>query len=312
MEPTQIEITGTNPGSFPVLETWEWPVAAYLFLGGLVAGLLIFGATMRLRKVKGFERAIRVADLAAIPLLALGLIFLWIDLSNRWNAWRFFTTFRPRSAMSWGSWILALSMVALGFRLALHIDAWERWVPSWLRKPAHRIAALAEGRLRLLDGITIVLGIALGLYTGVLLSSISARPLWDSVFLAPLFLVSGMASGGAFLCLFLKEDAHRRLAPVSMSLCGVEVALIGAYLVTLAAGSAPAQRAADLLLGGDFTAAFWLVVVVVGLALPLMIEVGEIRRWLSARIARVAPVLKLTGAAGLRFVILFAGLETVL
>ena len=37
-------------------------------------------------------------------------------------------------------------------------------------------------------------GIALGIYTGILLSAMVARPLWNSAILGPLFLFSGLSA----------------------------------------------------------------------------------------------------------------------
>ena len=60
---TEITITGANHGVLPTLETWEWPVPAYLFLGGLVAGMMIFGAVLRLRYGPAtYRRAVALLD----------------------------------------------------------------------------------------------------------------------------------------------------------------------------------------------------------------------------------------------------------
>ena len=50
--------------------------------------------------------------------------------------------------------------------------------------------------------LNLVLGIALGTYTGILLSTLSARPVWNSALLGPLFLISGFSTGAALMMLF--------------------------------------------------------------------------------------------------------------
>lgn len=314
---SEVELTGTNPITYPELATWEWPVPAYLFIGGLVAGLMILTGVFRLRKMDRFATAVRIADLWALPLLGIGLLLLWLDLSNKLNAWRFFTTFQVTSPMSWGSWILLLTGIVLALRLAAGMAALpDRPVPGWARRPwgwARSLGDRVTPRLPVVDAVGIALGIGLGLYTGVLLSTITARPLWDSVWLAPLFLVSGMAAGGAFLCLFLEHDAHLRLAPLSMALCGVELGLIGLYLWSLLSGAAPQQAAGELIVGGAYTWWFWIPIVGLGLLVPLGIEIAEQRgRRLSQAVGMAAPILKLGGSATLRFVIVLVGLQTVL
>ena len=56
---SEVELTGTNPITYPELATWEWPVPAYLFIGGLVAGLMILTGVFRLRKMDRFATALR-------------------------------------------------------------------------------------------------------------------------------------------------------------------------------------------------------------------------------------------------------------
>lgn len=307
----EITLTGVNGVTYPQMATWHWEVAVYLFLGGLVAGLMIFAATLRLRKVKGFARAILISDIAALPLLGGGLLFLWLDLANRWNAWRFFTTLQVSSAMSWGSWILFFSMIVLALRLLLQAADWEESLPNragWnvVVSLGHKLERARAG----IDVVTILLGIGLGIYTGVLLSTIPARPLWNSALLAPLFLVSGMATGGAFLCLFISDEEHRRLVPTSMTLCIVELALIAGYVFTLG-GTAAGDRARDLLFGGSYGLTLWGGVVVLGLLIPFTIEAIErTREHLPALVSKSAPVLKLSGGVALRFVVVYAGLQS--
>lgn len=307
----EVDLTGVDPLTHPVLATWEWHIAAYLFIGGLVAGVMIIGAVIRLRRATGFERGIRVAEVVSLPLIVGGLLLLFADLGNGWNSWRFYTSFEPTSAMSWGSWILAIATLALVARLALHAG-------SVAEGPGRIRAALgAAGRWgrrldgRWLDWTLVVLGVGLGTYTGVLLSTIPARPLWDSLMLPLLFLVSGVAVGGALICLFLDRDAHLRLFPLLATLCAVEVTLIGAYFMTLRLGSAATREAAGLLFEGWFGLALWGGTVVLGLVVPVAIELAErARRTLPHLMSRAAPSLKLAGGALLRFVIVYAGLES--
>jgi len=316
---SEVDLTGVNELTYPHLTTWEWPVAAYLFIGGLVAGIMILGGALNLRRRPIFEKAVWIADVSGLPLLVLGLLLLFVDLTNKWQAWRFFTTFQATSAMSWGSWILLLSGLVLFVRALRRLPAapgfswldggkWRRRVQSlllWARRHAARISG------RAIDGATVALGLGLGFYTGVLLSSISARPLWNTAVLAPLFLVSGLASGGAFLCLFISREAHMKLVPISLGLCGAEGLLLLAYIVSLTFGTFATQNAGDALLSGGFGLSFWLLVVVLGLLVPVLVEAADWQeREVPRLLERSAPVFKLVGSATLRFVVVFAGLQT--
>ena len=57
----------------------------------------------------------------------------------------------------------------------------------------------ARAWLRALAWANIVLGVALGIYTGILLNTMVARPLWNSAILGPLFLFSGLSAGAAMV-----------------------------------------------------------------------------------------------------------------
>jgi formate-dependent nitrite reductase membrane component NrfD len=314
MEVTEMEIdlTGVDPLTFPETATWEWHIALYLFIGGLVAGVMVIGAILRLRKADGYDRGLRIVEMASLPLIAVGLLLLFLDLGNGWNSWRFYTTFQPTSAMSWGSWILLFVGIVLAIRVARHI-ADAGWRPkgrlAGVARMIERIGALA--RARWMDVVFAVLGLGLGVYTGVLLSTIPARPLWNSPVLPVLFLVSGIAVGGAFLCLFLEEEPHLRLVPVVIALCATELAAIGGLVWWLSAGSEATADAAGLLTGGGYALALWGGVVVFGLLIPVSIEVAEwMRRSVPAVLSRIAPYLKLGGGVVLRFVIVYAGLQS--
>lgn len=317
----EVDFSGVNAITYPQMATWHWQIALYIFLGGLVAGLMVFAGVIRMLKVKGFDRAITIADLFALPLIVVGLLLLLVDLANPLNFWRLFTTFQVSSPMSWGSWILLFASILLGLRMLTLLPKPGPATPT--KNPLVRIWRWGYGllygmgewtlaRKQWVDWLTIFLGIGLGFYTGVLLSSISvARPLWNNGVLAPLFLVSGLASGGAFLCLFLPEEQHLRLVPFSMLACGVELLLLLAYIISLVYGSNSAQQAGAILMGGTFGLILWGVVVFLGLIAPVTIEAFEtIRHKIPKGLDRLPPVLKLSGSVALRFVIVYAGLQS--
>jgi formate-dependent nitrite reductase membrane component NrfD len=215
-----------------------------------------------------------------------------------------YLTFQPLSPMSWGGWILILvyPVLLLGALTSIPTGLHSRW-------PA--VAALAA-RLRNpeaagpLGMVSIVAGIALGIYTGILLSSLGARPLWSSGVLGPLFLVSGLSTGAAFAHLIARDAGERSLLVRSDSLfLATELALIALFLIGLASAGAAQAQAAALLLGGPYTAAFWVLVVGLGVVLPLAIQLLQV----AGRVghAVVAPLLVMGGGLALRFVIVAAG-----
>ena len=85
----------------------------------------------------------------------------------------------------------------------------------------------------------------------------------------------------------------------------VELALLAVLLVGLRTGGQPAQHAFWQLTGGPFGSAFWALVVVAGLLVPLALSVLEQRRHLP--FIALGPALVLAGGLSLRFVLLLAG-----
>jgi formate-dependent nitrite reductase membrane component NrfD len=306
------EITTTRGNALidPVLHVWHAEIPIYLFLGGLVAGLLILPALDAWRRPDApRSRALALLPWLAPVLLSLGMLFLWLDLENRWNVLRFYFVLRPASPMSWGAWILLLIYPAgVLFALAqLPTDVAETLAARFrLLARLPQLAAWARARRGPLALFSAGSGVALGVYTGVLLGALGARPLWNSAVLGPLFLVSGLSTGAAFMLLYRLADGERRLlGRTDMVLLLAELALVGLWLIGLATGPAASREAARLVLGGPYTAAFWTMVVTVGLLVPLIAE------WLEQRHGvvpgRAAALLVLIGGFALRWIIVAAG-----
>jgi protein NrfD len=160
--------------------------------------------------------------------------------------------------------------------------------------------------LRWIGGASTASGAALGIYTGILLSALGARPLWTSAILGPLFLASGLSAGAAFGHMAARDRAESEgLAKADNAFLVLELVFVALFLIGLTSASEAQARAADLLLGGPYTAVFWALVVGLGIVTPLFIQALAV----SHRIAHtpVAPTLVLLGGLALRFVIVSAG-----
>ena len=308
MPESLIELTSTrhNPMIDPAMHVWGWEIPVYLFLGGLVAGLMVIAAWMlRSGRFRGADSLYPLLPGLGLVLLSAGMGALFLDLEHELHVWRLYTTFEPASPMSWGAWILVLVYPALTVALLLR-------PPAWL---AERLPAVARLEARWGDDPRLVrwtaaanagLGVLLGIYTGVLLSALSARPLWNSALLGPLFLLSGLSSAAALVHLLARDPEERvLLAGADCVFLGAELALLGLFVVALLSAAGVHVRAAGLLLGGPYTALFWVFVVGAGIAVPLLVQSLAVRN----RIAHnpVAPLLVLAGGLALRWVFVFAG-----
>jgi len=285
---------------------WGWEIPVYLFLGGWVAGMMAITGFFLLRGRQKEDLCVcAVLPGLSLVLLSLGMLALFLDLEHKRYVWRLYTTFEFSSPMSWGAWILLAVYPALLAALLIRPPAAVQ-----ARLPALRALAsrLAEDRaaVRTIGAVLIVLGVMLGVYTGVLLSALGARPLWNSAMLGILFLVSGLSSAAAFTHLVARhEDERVLLAQSDNVFLGVELFVLALFLVGLLNSTGVHIQAARLVLGGPFTAVFWVLVVGLGIVVPLLIQ------WLavSHRVAHtpVAPLLVLIGGLALRFVIVYAG-----
>ncbi|PTY06594.1 polysulfide reductase [Opitutaceae bacterium EW11] len=328
-----------NAGIDPAMHLWGWEIPTYLFLGGLVAGLMII-AGVRLVAMRPRERqalvCCTIGPLVGLALLSLGMLALFLDLEHKSHVWRLYLTFRPTSPMSWGSWILLLVYPALAANAIAHL-------PEAIPALAKRIPVLVTwsdfilGRSRLVLAIgfvNIVLGISLGIYTGILLSTMGARPLWSSAVLGPLFLFSGLSTAAALLhgILVLTQPAGERpgfadfllsalarlsesrpldhkvaptLAAADNSFLTIELALLGLLLVGHLTSTQVHRQAAALLLTGPYAAVFWVFVVGLGILVPLTLQTLELGHRIRHTLA--PALLVLGGGFALRVILVAAG-----
>src|SRR5512138_412452 len=216
----------------PVLHVWGWEIPAYLFLGGMAAGVMIVTSALWMKREERSPAA-RWLAFAAPVLVSAGMGALFLDLAFKLHVWRFYLAFRWTSPMSWGAWILVLVYpVSLVAALAGLDDAQaerafafcERLRLGGLARAARRFGLERAPRLR---WASVLVGVALGVYTGILLSTLGARALWSSALLGPLFLVSGVSTGAALLLLFgVSEEERHLLARWDRIAIGLEVAVL--------------------------------------------------------------------------------------
>lgn len=304
-----------NAGIDPHLHVWGWEIPAYLFVGGVVAGLMVLLAALEMRrKDRTPSAAVQWMPLVAVVLLSLGMLFLFLDLANKEHVYRFYFTFQPTSAMSWGSWILLLVYPALLLMFLSGLDPERRDKLVALRPvQALRLGGLVRWAMGFGDRhrkrilwVTLGAGVALGAYTGLLLGTMVARPQWNSAIMAPLFLTSGISTGAAVMLLTrLGKDEIHTLVRWDIAAIAVELALIVVLLLGLSSGNASSQAAAANLLGGPYTATFWSIVVMAGLIVPLTLNVLEVRR--RTAMTLFSPALILIGGLALRAILVTAG-----
>jgi len=303
----EILISGRmNPHIDPTLGIWGWEIPLYLFLGGLAAGILFFASLYTLLgREKELPTAVRKATFLVPIILVVGLGALFLDLKNKLYFWQLYTTIRIESPMSWGAWIL---MLITPLSMAWCLSYWRDLVPNWTWQVKYLewIETFVEKYRKAFAWTMIISSVILGIYTGILLSAFNARPLWNTSILGPLFLVSGLSTGAATIMWLSKEKLERTLfSKIDLLLIGIEVFFIIHLFMGFMASNAAQIEAAQLFLGGAYTLPFWGGVVFLGLVVPAVLEVMELR---GKHIPVAVPALLiLVGGLVFRFIMVDAG-----
>ncbi|GMQ89777.1 MAG: polysulfide reductase NrfD [Gammaproteobacteria bacterium] len=303
---------------------WGLPVIGYLFLAGLGAGVLTVSASVFLRGHGGgfgnghFAIARYGALIAPIPVIT-GTSLLVFELGSfhvgNWFKWLNLYKTITLSPMSIGTWLLTffivLSLVYAYTFLRLDASTDDKFQP--LRK------ALAW--------LLVPLGIAVAVYTGVLLGAMPSRPFWNSPILPMLFLLSALSTGVAALLLTRAllhkgkrdpdiEQSSYLLTTTDMLLIGFELVVVFLFIMFAYLTVGDVQTAVAVILpGGSLAALFWFWFVLVGLLVPVLVELYYvIPRLLYQRqiglpygVEIVVPIVVLIGGFILRYVVVIAG-----
>jgi formate-dependent nitrite reductase membrane component NrfD len=281
-----------------------------------------------------YESITRIgAYIAPFPVI-IGILCLVFDLERPHLFWKLFLTFQPNSVMSLGSWLLLFFSVFSIMHFYLWLPArydYLRIVPRIESNPfLSRFRGNNLTKIRgLVAGFGIPVSIGVAIYTGVLLGALTARPFWNNPMLPMLFLISAMMTGSASICFvgcFIKgfrgmtreNIATNKFMIHSIDFTLMIFSIIGVFLFILGLYVSPRSsvEAVHLIMGGEFTLLFWILVVGVGILLPLALEVYELiphyiehvdlrdhNPWISG----VITTSILIGGFTMRYIVIYAG-----
>lgn len=323
----EIIISGRNlPYIDPVLNIWHWQIPLYLFVGGLAAALIFFSAYFYIRgRGDELKTSVQIAPILAPIVIVIGLIALLLDLRHPAYFWQLYTTIRLDSPMSWGAWTLGVIMpLSVIWPLTYMKEIKEYFSESgkrtkgliqWIENTINSIKPLrvtiewfTKYRYQL-AWVNAILAIILGVYTGILLSAFNARPLWNTSILGPLFLVSGLSTGAAVIMWMSRTTKEKLIfSRIDLLLIAIELFFIVHLFMGFLASGAVQIEAAQLFLGGDYTAIFWAGVVMVGLVIPAILETMELYGYHIP--ISIPALLILIGGLLFRFIMVEAGQVT--
>lgn len=321
-------------------------VVCYLFLGGAGAGACFVLAILGLltpRECFADERfaGARVGGMCASPantcrgisvpqahrtlffpayvcaagVLVMGVVFLAVDLGR---VDRLLLLVLSPSAT-----YLVVGAYALVFCILLAIALAAAW-GGFARR-------LRPNMLVVLEWAMLVCSSAVMVYTGLLLQSLRSVPLWNTVWLPVLFVLSSVSCGFAFvLALAYVSGSARDFASLFGHLVAADAVVVLAEILTMglliasawhaaAAGqeqtgtSIAAAQSLDCLLRGSVAPVFWGLFAGLGLVVPLAMEM-IVRRWhrFSANAAVALAACILVGGFVLRWCLVEVGMRPML
>jgi formate-dependent nitrite reductase membrane component NrfD len=180
---------------------WIWSVPAYFYVGGAASGAALLGAAAQLVDRQGLDGLVRRCRTIAFLGTVASTGLLIHDLGRPIRFLNMLRVFRPSSAMSVGSWVLAVNSTAAGAAATLPRLGLRRLADA---------AGLGSG----------LMAPALGTYTAVLISD-TAVPVWQATRTRTpaLFAASGLVAATSALDLFEQDEREalivRRLGIVA-------------------------------------------------------------------------------------------------
>ena len=286
---------------------WGWPIAFYLFLAGLSAGASIVAVLISNKFGKDnyyFKAAALIAPVAII----LGLALLVIDLGKPLSFYWILLLYNFDSVMSIG---VALLLIYTPLSVIYAVGAFKNEIAMLKISLFDALANLASKLSGLLGVLLFILGVGVGAYTGFLLSAAHKIALWNTPVLPLLFLVSGLSCAGAFTLLLgvLKDEKREQNQTAHFLLKFDFLAIIVAlFMVVKGASASGAQSVANALSANSLGLMFYIGVIGLGMAVPIILDLSVLKvHDFKREFAVLNAILVICGVFLLRYYIVYAG-----
>lgn len=280
---------------------WRWLIAAYLFLAGLGGGAYVTGVVAA---AAGEEWSVisKIGICLGLPCVALGCLFLLADLGSMKNFWR--AAMRPNT-----SWIARGTIIITVFMILnfLHIV-----LGIW---PSNTLAESTPAR-HFISTFGVLFAFGTMIYTGILLGVSRPIAFWSTAMVPLLFLVSALSTGMMAVVVLASLGGTAYAGPIHelARLDGLLIVLEIFVLVFYLHGThrVPESRAsAQLVLAGSVAPLFWWGVALLGLTVPLVLELLSLRMegGGAVTVALLASLSGISGGLCLRQVVLSGGIH---
>ena len=280
---------------------WGWWIVLYFFVGGTAGGVCFAAAWLDLFGDANDRPAMRLGHLLAFPLVAIGGLFLIVDLGQPLRFWHMiFQSARfPEPVLKLYSPMSLGSSILLVFGLVSFVSFVDAVLgrSRWLHSPGNPLG-------KAWSVLGALAGLALSGYTGALLT-VTNEPVWgNSPWTSALFLFSGISTGIAVLLLLARRVPRttvEKLSEADNYLIVFELATLVLFIVTLGAVGAR-------FIFGTPTVVLFAIVIILGLLAPLALHWRPTLAGGSRAASVLAAVLVLIGGFVLRWAVL-AGAE---
>ncbi|MCL2893076.1 cytochrome c nitrite reductase subunit NrfD [Brenneria tiliae] len=307
---------------------WDWPIAIYLLLVGISAGMVSLSILIKYyvpAEYNGGNNIIKSTAIVAPLAVIIGLLILIFHLTRPLTFWYLMVFYSPTSIMSLGVMLFQVYFVVIALWIInLYREPLLRLIESKIRRPAltalaQKVTGALAGKAGLIEKTLLVLAVLLGCYTGFLLSALKSFPLLNNPVLPVLFLASGTTSGiaVAMLANAISRSASGNTATmhfihkIENPVIYAEVFLLFAFFVGLILGGGQKTVAAHTALTGFWGGVFWIGIIGLGIAVPLIASFMRKHREPGRGSLAAMAALSLLGVFLLRMFVLYAGQMTV-
>ncbi len=279
---------GLAPAAIGSYVPWGLWVGFYDYLVWLEVGsLLLFSGLVYIAHNESLAKIKPLVLFTGFVVLLMALILVAMDLGHFERFWHVYVYADFGSMITWMVWLHTAYLILLSMELFL------------------ALRGTGKGLLKTLGIISLPLGLMLILVSGSIFGVVAARPLWNTSSLPLMFFISALAAGASLLLLivtlFWKDTKSDEFAQLTQLLARIAGWLLlgGTFIAGVIAftilyqGGGNLQRAAalQLILSGPFWWSFWIVHILLGVAVPVVIYFAFYKsRWLLMIGAALASI----------------------
>jgi len=278
----------------PVIQKeWGWSIAFAVFFGGLGGGLFLLSEVV----------FISMGMVLGIIGMCLSVIFLVLDLGKRVRLWRVFC--KPQTSWLSRGAIFLTGAIVFGI---LYV------APLYIAGLPWETGTALKSILGLTAGIFAFLVI---LYTGFLISTSGFIPIWNTLLLPIQFTIYAFLGGIDVIFIinalgWITVDV-KIFAPIAAVLLVATLVLLGIYLTIMFSVRMDAKEGVNLLIRSSLSPLFIWGVFVIGLIIPIVIDLLMILLFPNSEattpltLLSISSALTLIGSFLYRFTLLKAG-----